>query len=246
MTLTGAGAGVETCGQVDGMRGFSIGQGRSSGDRRWATRPAHCLALVAACCLIAVASAAPAASAKINRLWPVSGLSTLPTGCNGAPQTGTLYRNAEVEPHVAVNPTNRRNLIAVWQQDRWSNGGANGQVTAYSRDGGRTWRKPSPPSFSRCQGGNAANGGDYERVTDPWVSFGPTGIAYQIALTGNNLLFGRNAILVSRSLDGGATWGPAADADRQRGAAALQRQGEPHRRPNRPPLRRTRPGGGPT
>src|SRR5437667_5781423 len=44
-------------------------------------------------------------------------------GCEGVPQPGsTVYQNAEVEPWVDVNPTDSRNLIAVWQQDRWSNG----------------------------------------------------------------------------------------------------------------------------
>src|SRR5438552_11300850 len=37
-------------------------------------------------------------------------------GCEGVPQPGsTVYQNAEVEPWVDVNPTDSRNLIAVWQ-----------------------------------------------------------------------------------------------------------------------------------
>lgn len=155
-----------------------------------------------------MAAGAPSASARVDPLSLVTVPSPFAADCNGVPQAGTLYRNAEVEPHLAVNPTKRRNLIAVWQQDRWSTGGANGQLTAYSKDGGRTWRHPQSPPFSRCQGGSTANGGDYERVTDPWVSFGPTGVAYQIALSANGLFFGRTAILVSKSRDGGATWGP--------------------------------------
>jgi hypothetical protein len=34
--------------------------------------------------------------------------------------------NSEVEPWMDANPTDPDNLIAVWQQDRWSNGGARG------------------------------------------------------------------------------------------------------------------------
>jgi BNR repeat-like domain len=153
------------------------------------------------------AGAAASSRAPVGPLSLVSVPSPFTADCNGAPQIGTLYRNAEVEPHVAVNPTKRRNLIAAWQQDRWSSGGANGQLTAYSKDGGRTWEHPAAPPFGRCQGGGAANGGNYERVTDPWVSFGPTGIAYQIAIAGNNRFFGRHAVLLSRSRDGGASWG---------------------------------------
>ena len=57
---------------------------------------------------------------------PVSSLSPFAAGCEGTPVNGTLYANAEVEPFVAVNPANAANLIGVWQQDRWSNGGAKG------------------------------------------------------------------------------------------------------------------------
>jgi hypothetical protein len=46
--------------------------------------------------------------------------------CNGVAQEGTLYPNSEVEPFVAVNPRYPLNLIGVWQQDRWSNGGTIG------------------------------------------------------------------------------------------------------------------------
>src|SRR5438552_6828968 len=59
--------------------------------------------------------------------------------CSNAGQPGTNYVNAEVEPWVAANPANSSNLIGVWQQDRWSNGGAHGLVAGFSPDGGTTW-----------------------------------------------------------------------------------------------------------
>ena len=71
--------------------------------------------------------------------FPVSLLSPFAAGCEGTPVAGTLYPNSEVEPFVAVNPANAANLIGVWQQDRWSNGGAKGLLGASSFDGGRTW-----------------------------------------------------------------------------------------------------------
>ncbi|MBC7441589.1 MAG: exo-alpha-sialidase, partial [Ramlibacter sp.] len=55
-----------------------------------------------------------------------------------------------------------------------------------------------------------ANGGDYERSTDPWVSVSPDGSAYAFSLSFNQTLSGENALLVSKSTDGGATWGPNA------------------------------------
>ncbi len=134
----------------------------------------------------------------------VSGPSPFTPGCNGAPQNGTNFPNAEVEPRVAVNPAHPDNIIGVWQQDRWSDGGSNGLLTGVSHDGGATWTR-TMAHFSRCSGGSALNGGDYERASDPWVTISPDGSAYQISLSVNNSDMA-NAILVSRSTDGGITW----------------------------------------
>jgi BNR repeat-like domain len=125
-----------------------------------------------------------------------------PFAANCAEAGGTLFANAEVEPHLAVNPANPNNLIAAWQQDRWSNGSSQGLATSVSFDGGATWANTTIP-FSNCSGGNAANGGDYLRATDPWVTFSPNGVAYQMALSTSGA---RNAMLVSRSADNGRTW----------------------------------------
>src|SRR5919204_6937003 len=54
--------------------------------------------------------------------------SPFPPGCEGVPQSGTLYENAEVEPRVAVDPADPLHIVGVFQQDRWSNGGAHGLV----------------------------------------------------------------------------------------------------------------------
>jgi hypothetical protein len=137
----------------------------------------------------------------------VSGPSPFAANCAEA-GTG-VFANAEVEPFIASNPANPNNLIAVWQQDRWSDGSAQGLATGYSFDGGVTWTNTTVP-FSICSGGNASNGGDYTRATDPWVTFSPNGTAYQMALTTTGRSFaagGKNAMLVSRSSDGGRTWG---------------------------------------
>ena len=138
----------------------------------------------------------------------VSGDTPFAPNCTGGTLGGIEYRNAEVEPHAAVNPANSANIVAVWQQDRWATGLASGNVGATTLDGGATWTRAMAP-FSRCTGGNAANGGDYERATDPWVTFSPNGNAFQMALAtiGASLTPGSvSAMLVSRSTDGGRTW----------------------------------------
>ncbi len=138
----------------------------------------------------------------------VSGPSPFAAGCGGAAAVGTLYVNAEVEPLLAINPRDPAHLVGAWQQDRWSSGGAQGLLAGVSFDGGLTWERHAAP-FSRCTGGTAANGGDYERASDPWVSFGPDGTVYQIALALTGATFqanSANAILASRSTDGGRSW----------------------------------------
>jgi hypothetical protein len=148
----------------------------------------------------------------------ISGPSPFAAGCGGPANAGTLYRNAEVEPWVSANPENESNLVAVWQQDRWSNGGAQGNLTGVSFDRGRSWQRPTPPPFSLCAGGNAANGGAYDRASDPWVSFGGDGSAHQIALaiSADQTV---SAILVSTSRDGGRTWGRITTLQRDTTAA---------------------------
>ena len=98
------------------------------------------------------------------------------------------YVNAEVEPYVAINPRNPNNLIAVYQEDRYANDGANGVLAAVSFDGGRHWTVPAlqyQPRFSRCAGADATHGGDFELASDPWVDFGADGTAYFAALAFN-------------------------------------------------------------
>ena len=150
----------------------------------------------------------------VDALVATSGLSPFAPGCDGVPAGGTVYVNAEVEPMIAVNPANPNNFIAVWQQDRWSGGGSRGPGTAYSMDGGGTWTRTFAP-MSRCTGGAGTTA--FERASDPWITFAPDGTAYQATLSFNNVANGDNAILVSRSSDGGRTWSAATTLRRDPG-----------------------------
>lgn len=141
----------------------------------------------------------------------VSGPSPFSSQCGGALQGSTSYENAEVEPYVAVNPLNPSNLIGVWQQDRWSDGGAHGLMAGYSMDNGKTW-KTEPLVMSICAGGDSSNAADYARASDPWVTFSPNGTAYAISISFSGESFTPTSVggvLVTRSTDGGATWGTA-------------------------------------
>lgn len=180
-------------------------------DRLYSRRPIV-VAAAMVCALVCFGLAQPAGSVG---LIPISGLSPYPDGgdpndpqsvtsCNGGPQIGVLYRNSETEPHIAVNPTNHDNMIAAWHQDRWSNGSAQGVAGAYTHDGGSTWTNFSIP-FTRCSGGSPGSTGDFQRASDPWISFGPDGAAYYMALVSDRTT-SRNGMTVAKSEDGGVTW----------------------------------------
>jgi hypothetical protein len=123
-----------------------------------------------------------------------------PCALDAESQNGVNYPDTEVEPFVAVNPTNTDNVIGVMQEDRWSDGGAHGLVAAVSLDGAATYTNDWA-TFSGCSGGS-----NYPRATDPWVSFDAGGRAYQIGL---GLVDGESPgsdIETSYSTDGGLNW----------------------------------------
>jgi len=153
---------------------------------------------------IGAVTVAASVAASVGPLTRASGPSPFASCTVGG--SGTVSANGEVEPYVAVDPSDPNHLIGAWQQDRWdSGGGAHGNAGAISHDGGATWAE-SAAHFTLCSGGTTANGGDYERASDPWVSFSPNGDAYQIALSFNVSDFG-NGILVSKLAHGSDTWG---------------------------------------
>jgi hypothetical protein len=118
---------------------------------------------------------------------------TSPTG------EGINFLNSEVEPWVDVNPQDGDNIVGIWQQDRWSNGGARGLVAGVSTDGGASWTKSVIPKVSKC------SGGPYDRASDPWVTFSPNGHVYAMSLSASADLR-RSAMLVNKSTDGGLSW----------------------------------------
>ena len=129
-------------------------------------------------------------------------------GCSAPAVGGVSYPGAEVEPNLAVNPTNPDNVIEVYQQDRWSNGGAHGLWTSVTSTGTNSkpnWKAVSAaPAFDVCTGNST-----YDRASDPWVTFAPSGNAYQIAISFSLIpgaFSGPSGVLVSKSTNGGSSW----------------------------------------
>jgi hypothetical protein len=170
--------------------------------------------VAAALLAVALATGVSAASFTLGPLTQVSGASPLAacTADGVGTQTGINFLNSEVEPWIDVNPANANNIVGIWQQDRWSNGGSRGLVIGQSSDGGASWTIVNGLKTTVCTGGTSQNHGDYQRATDPWVAFGPTGVLYQLSLSFNDLqppittFDFDHALLASKSLDGGLTW----------------------------------------
>jgi hypothetical protein len=173
-------------------------------------------AALAACGALLVGTSS--AGAAVSPLRQVTGASPFAVGCAGAghDNTGTLNEEAEVEPWVAVDPAAPSHVAGAWQQDRWSDGGSHGLVTSSSTDGGLTWHGETFADYSRCPlfahyGDPDAQdpGREFDRGSDPWVSWGQGSRLHQIALTVSEPTFGLGlnaGILVSHSDDFGATW----------------------------------------
>src|SRR5829696_6753814 len=144
--------------------------------RRW-------LLAGAAAAAVATAVAAPtpggAVAEELGPLTRITGGSPF-AGCTADdvagqddPDAGIVnFPNTEIEPWVAVNPAHPGNLLAGWQQDRWSNGGSRGLIAGVSGDGGANWRTVVPGTVTECQGGPLA------RASDPWVDFSLYGVGY--------------------------------------------------------------------
>jgi hypothetical protein len=175
------------------------------------------LALAATMLLLVVGIAGANTYTVTGPTLASAGASPFAPGCGGPGEAfhtssevaPVNFPDTEVEPWFVVNPQDTQDLAAFWQQDRWSDGGAHGLVAGVSHDGGASWSK-SWPAFSNCAGGTPANGGGYERSSDPWLSWSPMPANGLGTLHAISISFDRstahNAVLVSRSLDGGNSW----------------------------------------
>jgi hypothetical protein len=108
-----------------------------------------------------------------------------------------------VEPDIAASPVEPGVAVAVAHDGRYPDGGAVGITHAWTRNGGLTWRHAPVPFLT------TAAGGVWDRASDPVLAFGPAGDVYLSTIAFNSSATDcRSVVLVSRSLDGGATFAP--------------------------------------
>lgn len=143
------------------------------------------------------------AAAEFMASEPVTVSEPTPFGDCGVIPDKPESKGSETEPWIVVNPTNPDNMVAAWIQ-----GPAVGHVASATFDGGATWESAVIPGISEC------SDGDYERASDPWLAFAANGDLYTVALSLDLGESQRSAIQVSKSVDGGRTWGaPISIAD---------------------------------
>jgi hypothetical protein len=168
-------------------------------------RPAKLMSTAIAALALAVAAGGTAAAAPYV-LGPDLNISE-PSALTGCPYGASedfaaAYDDTEVEPQVAVNPTDPAEITGASQQDRWPDGGARGLTSWMSTNGAASWTKLPDVPWSACQGGPLRFG----RVTDPWVSYDAAGNLYFIGQPIDSAELGISAISVT-TWDG-SSWRP--------------------------------------
>lgn len=113
---------------------------------------------------------------------------------------GDAQPETQAEPMIASDPMRPDQLVAAYQDNRFSTGGARALVRARSVDGGLTWREARVPGLT------TASGGPFERASDPWVAFGSNNDVYVSAIAFNETS-PDNGVFVNVSHDGGRTFG---------------------------------------
>jgi hypothetical protein len=118
--------------------------------------------------------------------------------------TTTIFHGSAVEPTIAVNPKNKKHIVAAWQQDRISNGAALDAGISYSTDGGETWHKSKVP-FQICKNGIS------QRSGDEWLSYSADGSRLYLCAAVLNATQepgteNQSGVVVSISKDDGVTW----------------------------------------
>jgi hypothetical protein len=159
---------------------------------------AFAISAAATALLAGPGAAAPALAAA--RTGPPAVLHVGQIGRQDVAARGGCEPDTLAEPDVAVSPFNAKIQVAVAHDCRFATGGAVGISYAWTHDGGADWHHAPLPGLTK------AVGGVWDRASDPVVAFGADGSVYVSALVFDTGCPG--GVTVSRSADGGATFGP--------------------------------------
>ncbi len=159
-----------------------------------------------------LAAVAVAAAAALAFVVP-AGANVALTEVSTDPYTNTTsYHQTEVEPDTyAVGNT----IVSAFQVGRFPDGGSSNVGWATSVDAGSTWTNGFLPKTTVY----ATPAGRFARVTDPSVAFDAEHNTWLIATLALNANTSGVAIIVSRSVDGGLTWGNPVVVSRASGGA---------------------------
>ncbi len=115
-----------------------------------------------------------------------------------------LNMRAQAEPHIARSPVNPDVLVATFQEGRFTDGGAVDCGYSVSNDGGLTWSRALIPGVTQ------AVGGPYYRATDPVAGLDLNNRIFLNIEGATDASFNTGIVLVSRSTNGGQTFGAPA------------------------------------
>ncbi len=111
---------------------------------------------------------------------------------------------AQAEPHIVRSPNDPDFLVATFQEGRFTDGGAVDCGYSVTQDGGLSWTRALIPDLT------TVTGGPYPRATDPVAGIDLAGRIFLNTEGALDADFTQGIILVSRSLDRGATFEPPA------------------------------------
>jgi len=155
--------------------------------------------VVAAVSVVTLALAQPASASTAER--PVSVLHVGQVAAQNVPVLPGSEPDTLVEPDLAVSPLHPNVALTVAHDGRYADGGAVGIAYAWTDNGGARWHSSALPKLTVGTGGPAV----WERASDPVAAYGPDGTAYVSTLLFNSGC--DSAVAVSRSTDGGKTFG---------------------------------------
>jgi len=122
---------------------------------------------------------------------------------------------AQAEPHIARHPANSDLLAGTFQEGRYTDGGSVDCGYAISHDGGLSWSRALIPGVT------AVTGGPYYRASDPVAGIDRNGVIYLNTLALIDSTLATSALLVSRSTNGGTSFGPPVEAIRSPNSTIL-------------------------